>query len=163
MPKTFRSLKAFSNHLITNVVNKYERREQNLLKIVGRFIEKESKEIIGHRQSGVGDGYGAWPDLAEATKVEKERLGDGSGANEWQPLLRTGEMRDSISFSVAQHKVYIGAMSDIMIYQEKGTARIPPRPVLGLAMYKEKVKMRFAIGNFMFAWITDIRAMGKIT
>lgn len=157
--KEYKSLAAFSTQL-KHVMNQYQRRETQLLTIVGRFIEKESKKIIGHRQSVLG--YGFWPELAEATKQEKERLGYGDASNDWQPLLRTGEMRESISYSVQLHKVYIGSSSDIMVYQEKGTNRIPARPVLGLAMYREKVKLRRAIGNFMYAWITDTRAEGKV-
>lgn len=163
MAKEFKSLKSFLTQ-INKVVESYDRRENNLLTIVGRFIELESKSIIGHRQYGInGAGFGVWPDLADSTKEDKERKGFGNAGNDWQPLLRTGEMRDSITFTTGKHEVSIGSPSDILVYQELGTEFIPPRPVLSLAMYREKVKMQKAIGNFMMAWITDTRAQGKIT
>lgn len=160
MAKEFRSFKAFTTHL-KKVMEAYERREKALLTITGRFIERESKAIIGHLQGTHGI-FPAWPELAEATKKEKERLGYGDASNNWQPLLRTGEMRDSIGYTVVKDQVFIGSTSEIMIYQEQGTARIPARPVLGLAMYREKAKLQKAIGNFLMAWITDTRAQGKI-
>lgn len=160
MVKEFKSLKAFATQL-RKVVQSYDRRENSLLTIIGRFQEKEAKKIIGILQHGTS-GYGYWPELADATKAEKERLGYGDASNDWQPLLRTGELRDSIGYTVQLHNVYIGSTSDIMIWQEMGTSRIPARPVLGLAMYREKIKMEKAIGNFMYAWITDTRAKGII-
>lgn len=159
--KEFKSFKAFNTH-IKKVVTQYERREKSLLDITGRFLEKESKAIIGHLQAGYGE-FKAWPELADSTKEEKEKLGYGDASNDWQPLLRTGEMRDSISYATELHKVYIGSTSDIMVYQEMGTGRIPARPVLGLAIYREKRKVQLAIGNFMYSWITDTRAQGKIS
>lgn len=154
MVKEFKSLRAFDTQL-KKVLREYDRREKKLLNMVGKFVEKESKEYIGHLQD-------EWPELAETTKQEKERLGYGNAQNDWQPLLRTGEMRESIGYSVELHKVYIGSKSDILVYQEMGTVFIPPRPVLGLAMYQEKKKFQKAIGNFMYSWIADVRAQGKI-
>lgn len=163
MAKAFKSLTAFAKHLQNNVIPKYERREHDVLTVIGLFLEKDSKSIIGHLQHGLGGaGYGAWEPLAEATQREKERLGYGSASNDWQPLLRTGELRDSISYSVQLHQVHIGSDSEIMVWQELGTMRIPPRPVLGLAMYRNKVKLEKALCNFVVSWITDTRAKGKI-
>lgn len=154
MTKQFKSLKSFDTQ-IKRLVREYPRREQALLNLVGHFIEKESKSYIGHLQD-------IWPELADSTKEQKESLGYGDAGNDWQPLLRTGDMRDSIHYAVQLHDVYIGSDSDIMVYQELGTARIPPRPVLGLAMYRNKLKLEKAIGNFMYSWISDTRAPGKI-
>lgn len=159
MVKEFKSLKAFSTQL-QKVVGSYERREKNLLEIVGRFVTIQSKSIIGHRQ--YVPGFAIWADLAESTKQEKEKLGYGNAGNDWQPLLRTGEMRDSISYSVELHQVHIGSTSEIMVYQEKGTFFIPARPVLSLTMYKEKQKLQQAVGDFMLTWIMDTRAKGKV-
>jgi hypothetical protein len=163
MAKEFKSLKSFATHLRNNVIDKYDKREKALLTMVGIHIVKESKSIIGVLQHGAFGGvYGHWPELAEATQAEKERLGYGDVSNDWQPLLRTGELRDSIGYSVQLHSVYIGSTSDIMVYQEMGTAHIPPRPVLGLAMYRDKFKIHKSINNFMYAWITDTKAQGKV-
>jgi hypothetical protein len=45
-----------------------------------------------------------------------------------KPLLRTGEMRDSIEYVVA-----VGSDLDVAVYQELGTSRIPPRSFLASA------------------------------
>ena len=155
MAKQFNSLKAFSKHL-DKVIKKYPQQEKAFLTTVGRFIEKESKSYIGHLQT-------TWQELAESTKDQKESLGYGDAGNDWQPLLRTGDMRDSIHYAVQLHDVYIGSDSDILVYQELGTARMPARPVLGLAMYSNKKKLTKAVGNFMYSWISDTRLQGKIT
>lgn len=154
MSKEFKSLRAFTTHL-KHVLENYPKREKALLDITGRFVTKIAKSYIGHLQD-------TWPELAEATKEEKERLGYGNASNDWQPLLREGDLRDSIGYFVSPHKVHVGSVSEIMIYQELGTNRIPPRPVLGLAMYKEKIKIQKALGNFLISWICDTRAQGKI-
>lgn len=154
MVKEFKSLRAFHTH-IEKIIREYPRREKAFLTIVGKFIEKEAKGYIGHLQP-------TWPELAESTQSQKEELGYGNASNDWQPLLREGDLRDSISYGVELHEVYIGSDSDIMIYQELGTDRIPPRPVLGLAMYSNKNKLERAVSNFMMTWLTDTRAQGRI-
>src|SRR5690348_14424850 len=51
-----------------------------------------ARGYIGHYQ-GATDGYPTWPPLAERTIRDKERRGYAPPDN---PLLRTGDMRDSI-------------------------------------------------------------------
>jgi hypothetical protein len=70
-----------------------------------------------------------WPQLAESTQRERERL--GFAANE--PLLRTGDLRESIEYTVLPREaaVEIGSNDKIAVYQELGTSRIPPRSFLG--------------------------------
>jgi hypothetical protein len=98
------------------------------LERVARKVEATAKAEIGVYQDGIGP-FGAWPALAESTQEERSRLGYSPN----DPLLRDGTLRDSIGHEVAELEAVIGSTSDIMFYQEFGTARIPPRPVLGPA------------------------------
>lgn len=104
------------------------------------LIEHDARESIGEYQDlpGLESGIEAWPELAPSTIVEKERLGYAPPDN---PLLRTGELRDSISHSVEGNEALIGSTSEIAVFQELGTPGadhpIPPRPFLGLAAFRK--------------------------
>ena len=91
-------------------------------------IEKAAKEEIGTYQ-GDAPPFGAWSELADATKEDRVR----QGFTENDPLERTGELRESISHIVDGTEAAIGSDSDVMVYQELGTDKIPPRSVLGSA------------------------------
>ena len=92
-------------------------------------VEKEAKEVIGTYQYN-------WPQLAEST--QEKRVKEGFSAND--PLLRTGEMRDSIEHNVHGDTGYVGSNNDKAVFQELGTSRgIPPRSFLmGAAMHKKE-------------------------
>ena len=99
------------------------RLEADLAKI-GEITKIAARELIGHE-------HPEWPPLAPATIEDKEHKGFGVP----DPLLRTGEMRDSIEMEIepAELEVAIGSTMKIAAYQEIGTTKIPPRPFLGLA------------------------------
>jgi HK97 gp10 family phage protein len=88
---------------------------------VGEFAEKLAKSYIGHEQE-------AWAPLAASTLADKAAKGYDVPA----PLLRTGELRDSITHEVlaAELAVVVGSTEKIAAYQELGTSRIPPRPFI---------------------------------
>lgn len=46
------------------------------------------------------------------------------------PLLRTGELRNSITFIVEGLILAVGSTDKVAAYQEQGTSHIPPRPFL---------------------------------
>jgi hypothetical protein len=99
-----------------------------------KIVEDEAKRVIGTFDYG-------WPDLKESTQSQRESLGYEPD----EPLLRTGEhIRDTIQHNVVVHPFgaahgYVGSDSDIAVYQERGTSRIPPRSFLvGAAHAKEK-------------------------
>ena len=56
------------------------------------------------------------------------------GYPEDEPLLRSGEMRDSIEHTVGKEEAQIGSNNDKAVWQELGTEHIPPRSFLGGAM-----------------------------
>jgi hypothetical protein len=106
------------------------------------LIEKEAKAEFGTYQQGIGP-FGDWPELADATKEDRVR----QGYPENEPLLRSGELRDSIEREVDHFEATVGSKSEIMLYQELGTQRIPPRPVLGIALQRCWPQIQALIGK----------------
>lgn len=112
-------------------------------------LEHQAKAYIGEYQDG-------WPALAESTLEEKTRLGYAPPDN---PLLRTGEMRESIehfaSESFGGAEGAIGSNDPVANWQEHGTSRgIPPRPFIGLSMGNSEEKAVVIFGEFAVAIIT---------
>lgn len=112
------------------------------LKKIGKIVTKKAKSEFGEYQPTTGP-FSQWPQLADAT--QRERIELGYTPND--PLLRSGDLRDSISYVVdlKDLSVYIGSTSDIMPDHEFGTVRIPARPVLGPALFTEKKKIKEVI------------------
>jgi len=85
----------------------------------------------------IGQEMPEWPPLAERTIEEKERLGYTGQVSETDPLLRTGEMRDTIEARVTTTpggvQLEVGSKDKVALYQEMGTALIPPRPFLAMS------------------------------
>lgn len=93
-----------------------------------QMIEEEAKKSLGEYQGGAGP-FAAWAPLAESTLADKDRKGFDTPS----PLLREGDMRDSIEHVVDGDKAFIGSNSDVAVDQELGTSRMPPRSFLGRA------------------------------
>lgn len=120
-------------------------------------VEKTAKDEIGIYQEAIGP-FPAWPELADATK--EDRLAKGFSEND--PLLRTGELRDSIQHTTGELETQIGSDSDIMIYQELGTARIPPRPVLGPAAERNHDVIMAELGGAVVAGLIGQRQLAPL-
>ena len=97
------------------------------------MVEKAAKKAIGKYLPGYN-----WPELAAATQEERVRLGFSRN----KPLLRTGDLRDSISHVVGYEGKelvgYVGSPLKIALYQEMGTGRIPPRPFLSASLMAQE-------------------------
>lgn len=120
-------------------------------------LEVTAKGFIGHYQED-------WEPLAYATLYGgvspeghhypgKVELGYAPPDN---PLLRTGELRDSIEHWSAEMPDgaigEIGSHDLVALWQELGTARgIPPRPFLGLAMFHSQEPATVIFGEFATA------------
>jgi phage gpG-like protein len=113
--------------------------EHKALEKAAVLVEKRAKKKIGEYQEQAGPFVG-WAELSENTlhggyangfrypgKIELGYATD----EEHNPLLRTGDMRDSIEHVVADGEAQVGSNSDIAVYQELGTTTIPPRSFLG--------------------------------
>lgn len=135
LEKKFNSLLDFSDHLFKAATNEVFALNQGL-KMVSVLIKNEAKREIGHLQPQVGS-FNAWDELADSTKDEKERLGYKFNAD-YNPLLRTGYLRDSIEYEIDMPNLeaIIGSKYDVAAFQEFGTRTIPPRPFIGPAMFK---------------------------
>jgi hypothetical protein len=83
------------------------------------MIQKKAKAAIGKDHE-------MWPPLAASTIYDKEHKGYAVP----KPLLRTGEMRDSIQYTVEGNQGCVGSNDPKAVWQELGTSRIPPRSFL---------------------------------
>lgn len=128
--KEFHSVLQFVEHLAVAEAAMHHALHAGLDKAAA-VIERDAKAQFGEYQAEVPP-YNAWPELAEATKVD--RLAHGYSEND--PLLRRGDLRASITREVQGLEAQVGSSDDVMVYQELGTATIPPRPVLGPAAVK---------------------------
>jgi HK97 gp10 family phage protein len=63
------------------------------------------------------------------------------------PLLRTGELQDSIVHEVGDWQATIGSLDPVMEFHEFGTSKMPPRPVLGPALIHNAKEVQKLIGN----------------
>jgi HK97 gp10 family phage protein len=136
----FESLMSFSEHLAAAAVLEVATLEKGMERCAVT-VEKSAEDEIGHYQPQVGP-FQDWAELADSTKEDRLR----QGYTENDPLLRSGELRDSITHESSATEAIIGSTSEIMAYQEFGTSTIPPRPVIGPAAFKNKEKIKGIIG-----------------
>lgn len=113
------------------------------LELASIILQREAKDEFGRYQDGIGP-FPEWAELAESTKEERVRL----GFTENDPLLRSGELRDSIEREATKMEAIVGSTSDIMPYHEFGTAKMPPRPVLGITLYRKAEEIGRLIGSY---------------
>lgn len=128
------SLESFARLLTTMAVTTVV--EKRGLEKAAVIIETEAKRVIGTYDYG-------WAPLKAETIARK--------ANGDTPLLETGEMRDSIEHTVQGRKAEIGSNSDIAVYQELGTAKIPARSFLAGAAVHKGHEAAKEIGQEVFA------------
>jgi hypothetical protein len=125
--KSFNSLGEFVAHLAGRVIAARALLEAGLEEI-GQVIEKTAREELGTYQPAVGP-FPAWTDLADNTQQQRE----AAGFTPNDPLLASGEMRDTFGHRREGLEVVIGSTDEKMIYHEFGTTKMPPRPVFGPA------------------------------
>jgi hypothetical protein len=147
------SLASFVIHLEQALVEIHHETHKALER-AGQVVEKEAKFEIGHYQDQAGP-FVAWKELAAATK--SDRIAHGFSEND--PLLRTGDMRDTVKHRVdmtgiASGEAHIGSDSEIALYQEIGTVSIPPRSFLGGALVRKIEAVKHICGEHIVAAIT---------
>lgn len=114
-------------------------------RIIVKEIEETAKEEIGVYQPAYGP-FDDWAPLAESTKHDRIR----QGYSEDEPLLRSGKLRDSIQSEVMGLAAIVGTKSEIGLWQEVGTERIPPRPIIGPAYVRRIGPLIEAIEQAIF-------------
>lgn len=117
------------------------------------LIEKEAKREFGVYQPQTGP-FPAWEQLEPSTQIRREDAGYPGN----EPLLVTGSLRASISRECHGLDVVVGSTSDLMIYHEFGTSRMPARPVLGPAAYRNRAAIETLVGQAAFLGIIGARS-----
>jgi len=107
----------------------------NVAELTGLSAKAKARSLIGQERP-------EWLALADITIEEKTRLGYVGRVSATDPLLRTGEMRDSIEFEVLEDpgtgvSVAIYSNDEKAVIHELGGGYIPPRPFLATAMRQE--------------------------
>jgi len=138
--KEFKSIGAFAEYLATREVALHATLEVGL-EVVAAKVQQTARAEIGVYQPEVGP-FPAWAPLAEFTV--NDRLAQGYSPDD--PLLREGHLRESITHEVGPMEAVIGSDSDIAVYQELGTVKIPPRPFLGPAVIHEEKFIKETLG-----------------
>jgi len=132
--REFASPAAFAAFL-ARVRDAIPRAEHEGLHAGARIVQEEIKAGMGSAQGAI-HGLPEWPDLAERTQAERARKGyDPNGM-----LVRTGELRASVQYTVGEGHASIGSDDPIAVYQEFGTPDaahpIPPRPFVGSGLFR---------------------------
>jgi hypothetical protein len=121
--------------------------EQNAgMKVAGDMLARSAKDMIGHE--------GLWQPLADSTVEEKRRLGYAGQVSETDPLLRTGQVRDSIASTTGEAVIVLGATDPIAKLHEDGTMHMPARPVIGPTMFREGHEAAGIVFRYVFAALT---------
>ena len=133
--KSFNSLLDFSEHLFKAATAEIFAVHAGL-ELSAKLIQADAKHQLGHLQPQVGP-FPEWEELADSTKADKER-NDYVFNADYNPLVRTGELMNSIEYEVNMSalEAIIGTKNIIGAYQEFGTKNIPPRPFMGTAAFK---------------------------
>jgi hypothetical protein len=100
--------------------------EKDLVATGPKIIERACKIVQKKAKAAIGKNHEMWPPLAASTIADKQRHGFKTPA----PLLRTGELRDSIEYTVHGLEGAVGSDDPVAVYQELGTSRIPARSFL---------------------------------
>ena len=153
MTKTIDSFNNFYKH-IEKINSKHVEYTKLALIFSAEILEKEAKDKIAHPQNSEGQ-FKAWEELAESTKKDKERSGYVINAD-YNPLYRTGELKDSIHAMSEGNYLFLGSKSEIMKFQEFGTAYIPPRSVIGLTMHQFLAQGNYIFGEMLVKWLSDL-------
>lgn len=142
------SLVGFAQHL-GRLDIAVEMENRRLLELAARIVEHEAKAEIGHKQGEAGP-FPAWEPLAATTingfngHPGKHAL--GFSPPDYDPLLRGGDMQDSIEHVVIGYEAHVGSNSDVAVWQELGTDKMQARSFLGGAAVRKKNEVGHVIG-----------------
>jgi hypothetical protein len=156
MTKHLDSLGAMALELVENEVALYEALEHGLDRVLSR-VQRVAKAEFGVYQPAVG-AFQAWPELADSTKAD--RVAQGYSENE--PLHRSGDLEESVEKEREGLDGVVGSKDPVLLYQEFGTERIPPRPVLGPAAFRSKPWIEKLVGAAAVAGIVGGQDLARL-
>lgn len=152
--KEFHSLEAFAGHLAKQAIVADAFIHEGLDR-AAKLVETTAKSEFGHYQPQTGP-FPEWPELADSTQEQREAMGYTPN----DPLYRTGSIRDSVSRAVHGLDAVVGSTSDLMIYHEFGTSRMPARPVFGPAVFRNRKEIQTLVGLGAFLGVIGARSWG---
>ncbi len=104
-----------------------------------KIVEEACKIVQKKAKAAIGREHELWAPLAESTIADKAKHGFPTP----KPLLRTGELRDSIEYTVSGLEGCVGSDDPVAVYQELGTSRgLPPRSFLVSSAISSEDKIR---------------------
>jgi hypothetical protein len=158
------TLNGFAAHL-AGLAIQMAAAERLALELAAQIVEKEAKAEIGHKQGAAGP-FPAWDQLADSTIYgfagNPGKAALGFAPPDFEPLLRQGDMRDSIQHVVIGKSAHVGSDSDVAVWQELGTINMPPRSFLGGAAVRKKAEIGRRTGLQMTMFLSGL-GTGPIT
>lgn len=148
--KEFSSFASFARHLAVTAAFG-EEVTHHITEKSAEIIKTDAQKRMGEYQDGVGP-FVTWAPLAESTIAD--RIAKGFTPDD--PLLRTGDLRDSIEVQTEGNEAVVGSVSEIAMYQELGTEKMPPRAFLGPAAFDSKLNIGENAAKTMIAWISGL-------
>ena len=104
--------------------------EHDMEELPRAIVAKACAMIAKQAKAQIGQEHELWPALAASTIADKASHGIATP----KPLLRTGELRDSIEWSVFGHGRHVegavGSNNDKAVWQELGTVKISAAQLL---------------------------------
>jgi HK97 gp10 family phage protein len=102
-----------------------------------KIVEAACKIVQKKAKAAIGKEHEMWAPLAESTIADKQKHGFATP----KPLLRTGELRDSIEYTVNGNEGCVGTDNKAAPFLEFGTSRMPPRSFLRSAAISSEDKI----------------------
>lgn len=118
---------------------------------VQQELEQIAPQILETVQNKIGAYQEGWEPLADATQKEREEHGYSPD----NPLLRTGNLRNSYSTHVNENQIIIGSFDPDAEYMEIGTTSIPPRPILLPAIHETLPAATQVLGAVVVKALSD--------
>lgn len=148
--KTYKSFGAFARAM-ERAITELEPAYAASMEAGALLVATEARAEFGHYQREDMGPLEPWAELKDETKQQHiQAIVDGEAAEDAgpnTPLLVKGGLRDSIEHESGPREFVVGSETEVMVWQEQGTPTIPPRPVLGTAMYRNAENVVNLVGQ----------------